>query len=239
MIYLWFIQILFLLNVYKQMPDAVLETCGAHSPVCVCALKFTQNAVYPSLFLCFFTRHTNCDPTFYKFTPQSPNFLTQFTMEFVQIEVQGGDSFPIEVGLADTVLEIKQKIQNQRGVPVSEQTLIFNNVVLEDQSDVYSELAQEARLTLVITPNVEASKMKIKVVTQRGAKMNIHVNGLNTLRELREKLDTIRTFPLPRDGYFFIHKQQVMDEDHTFRWHLVNDGDIIEVFPGKVTDAPA
>ncbi|KAM7525204.1 hypothetical protein LguiA_015106 [Lonicera macranthoides] len=170
----------------------------------------------------------------------------------VEIKVQGGGTFSVEVGLADTVLEIKEKIEIQRGIPVSKQTLTFNNVVLQDESDVYSELAQEASLTLVIAPEPArefavpsapvkggtpsgSNKINIKVVTQHGARINMDMSPFNIVEELREKLEKAENFPLPEDGYFFIHNQQVMDEDKTFRWHMVNNGDTIEVFPGYIT----
>lgn len=64
-------------------------------------------------------------------------------------------TFLVEVDLADTVLEIKEKIEIHRGIPVSKQTLTFNNVVLQDERDVYSELAQDPSLTLIIAPEPE------------------------------------------------------------------------------------
>ncbi|RVW45917.1 hypothetical protein CK203_068707 [Vitis vinifera] len=50
-----------------------------------------------------------------------------------------------------------------------------------------------------------------------------------------EKLDQRFQFHLPPEGYFFIYKQNVMDDDRSFRWHHVGQGDTVEIFNGCVT----
>lgn len=125
----------------------------------------------------------------------------------------------VEVDLADTVLEIKEKIEIHRGIPVSKRTLTFNNVVLQDERDVYSELAQDPSLTLIIAPEPErefavpsapvkggtssgSNEIKIKVVTQHGTRINMDMNPFNIVGELREELEKAENSPLPEDDTF-------------------------------------
>ncbi|GMH24986.1 hypothetical protein Nepgr_026829 [Nepenthes gracilis] len=69
----------------------------------------------------------------------------------VIFEMQEEISFSIETGFFDTVLEIKEKIEKYRDIPVSQQTLIFNGKVLEDDSDVESSrIFQNSRIRLVV-----------------------------------------------------------------------------------------
>ncbi|CAK9169914.1 unnamed protein product, partial [Ilex paraguariensis] len=49
-----------------------------------------------------------------------------------------------------------------------------------------------------------------------------------------KKLSWPGGFVVPPE-YFFIHKQRAMDEDKSFIWNNVADGDIIEVFPGWIS----
>ncbi|CAJ1977265.1 unnamed protein product [Sphenostylis stenocarpa] len=89
----------------------------------------------------------------------------------------------------------------------------------------------------------QSGKVKVKVVPmETKERIEIEMFPLDMVSLLRQKLDELhRTlgFRLPEDGrYFFIHRQQVMDEDQSFYWHGVRDGDIIETFDGFVTSGP-
>ncbi|XP_071726981.1 ubiquitin domain-containing protein 7SL RNA1-like [Rutidosis leptorrhynchoides] len=84
-----------------------------------------------------------------------------------------------------------------------------------------------------------AKKLKINVMSKSGEKIALEVNPLCNVGELRKELQKIRNqgvgFGLPEEGYFFIYKQNVMEEDQSFRWHRVAQGDTIEIFNGCVT----
>ncbi|KAH6832000.1 hypothetical protein C2S53_008276 [Perilla frutescens var. hirtella] len=59
--------------------------------------------------------------------------------------------FEIEVENSDTVLQIKEKIQNSRGIPISDQTLIFKGNILRDDITVQvSGVEDQSRIRLVI-----------------------------------------------------------------------------------------
>ncbi|GMN49815.1 hypothetical protein TIFTF001_018977 [Ficus carica] len=243
-------------------------------------------------------------------------------------------TFTIEVGFFDTVLEIKEKVEKYQGIPVSDQTLVFNGRALPEDGDIAScVLLHNSRINLVIaseanrtaalrlrvkiaTPAnthvvaIEAdlndtvlnlkdkiilaaeeaslisssssaaarsamvlhskgremqdinrslaeyevkddgeievgfrrpasSKLKVVVESKCGTKripveVNASGNVGDQLRKELRRLNQEQGFPLPTE-YFFIHKQDVMDEDRSFRWHRVASGDTIEVFPGSVT----
>ncbi|GAB4846183.1 hypothetical protein Ancab_025181 [Ancistrocladus abbreviatus] len=262
----------------------------------------------------------------------------------VIFEMQG-TSFSVEIGYFDTVLEIKEKVQKYRGIPVSRQTLILDGKVLEDEADVWkADIYINSRITLLVAPDpanptittevmspasekallllklpgskelqcvvMELSdtvqKLKEKIHESEGLDVNrlaLYVNGKTELLDERnlhdyqlthgseiegfirpaprapvmktaaaetasnklrvyvlskcgtkrvtvdvkpsEKVEALREelnkaeqqygFDLPADGYFFIHMQNVMEEDESFEWQDVRHGDSIEVFPGKVT----
>ncbi|KAL5206478.1 hypothetical protein ABZP36_034687 [Zizania latifolia] len=67
--------------------------------------------------------------------------------------------------------------------------------------------------------------------------VGLEVSDLLAVKELRAELGAgAAKLPLPKDGgYFFIYKQNVMEEDRTLRWHDVKNGDTIEIFNGQVT----
>ncbi|EYU34529.1 hypothetical protein ABFS82_11G104700 [Erythranthe guttata] len=261
-----------------------------------------------------------------------------------------GNPFDIEVGYFDTVLEIKEKIHKQKGIPISTQTLVFNGAILQDNLNVHdSDILDRSRIHLLLPsdaiaaavdspPTSSSSKKKIQlllkmpppksaitvemdldetiqrlkekihecmegvpiarlaVVHANGIELHDHktvrecelsdkselnvgirssprrtssrsssgntsggiggggpgklricvlnkggnekipveVNGSNSVGELRMKLQKMK-LDLPQEGYFFIYKQNVMDDDRSFRWHRVVQGDVIEIFGGSVT----
>ncbi|KAJ4838738.1 hypothetical protein Tsubulata_033594 [Turnera subulata] len=84
-----------------------------------------------------------------------------------------------------------------------------------------------------------SKKMRLSVLHNCGTnKIQVEVNPSDNVGELRKELQKLHQksqFHLPQDGYFFIFKQNVMDDDRSFRWHHVVSGDTIEVFNGSVT----
>ncbi|KAF8116480.1 hypothetical protein N665_0017s0037 [Sinapis alba] len=70
------------------------------------------------------------------------------------------------------------------------------------------------------------------------SKVPVSVMANENVEELRKKLEKIRErneLKLPEKGYFFIHKQNVLDDERSFLWNGVAHGDTIEIFPGYVT----
>jgi len=70
------------------------------------------------------------------------------------------------------------------------------------------------------------------------SKVPVSVMANENVEEIRKELEKLRErneLKLPQGGYFFIHKQNVLDDDQTFSWNGVAHGDTIEVFPGYVT----
>ncbi|KAL6844794.1 hypothetical protein ACP4OV_025453 [Aristida adscensionis] len=84
--------------------------------------------------------------------------------------------------------------------------------------------------------------LRVTVVSRCGAgRVEVVVGAHAAVSALRAELERRRGagFPLPRDGgYFFIHRQSVMDEARSFEWHGVAAGDEVVVFDGSVTRAP-
>ncbi|CAA7047077.1 unnamed protein product [Microthlaspi erraticum] len=71
-------------------------------------------------------------------------------------------------------------------------------------------------------------------------KFPVDVDPFRNVEELRKELEKIQQqrsseLKLPEKGYFFIHKQRVLDDDQSFRSNGVAPGDTIEIFPGYVT----
>lgn len=85
----------------------------------------------------------------------------------------------------------------------------------------------------------EALSRKVAVVVQTssslmdGARIPVEVKDSSRVGEVREMLVERRLVPV--DEYIFIHKQRIMREDCSLRWHGVESGDFLYVFKGSVS----
>lgn len=171
---------------------------------------------------------------------------------------------PLEMDPTDTVSQIKDKICKMEGVPVTRLVLYSNGNELQDHNSLRdSELLDKCEIDLIVKPlppqqvshmaglptpggngnsnsnNTNSKKLKIKVLTQCGTKkIPVEMNASDNVGELRKELQKLQqrlNFHLPSEGYFFIYKQNVMDDDRSFRWHHVTNGETVEIFNGSVT----
>lgn len=66
-----------------------------------------------------------------------------------------------------------------------------------------------------------------------GASIPVEIMDSCTISEMREGLQANKT--LPRDEYIFVHKQRIMRENCSLRWHGVENGDTLFVFKGSIS----
>ncbi|TYJ12941.1 hypothetical protein E1A91_A10G016200v1 [Gossypium mustelinum] len=151
---------------------------------------------------------------------------------------------PSETDVNDNPLRLKEKVHGQ-----------MDPVPVDSRSSRECELAENSDVDVNIKPSPTGSgtgsagiaagtptavkKLKLLVLPKCGTKkIAVEVNATDNVSELRKELQKLHQrlqFHLPQEGYFFIYKQNVMDDDRSFRWHQVGQGDTIEIFNGSVT----
>ncbi|XP_073147085.1 uncharacterized protein [Henckelia pumila] len=160
----------------------------------------------------------------------------------------------VRMNCTETVRGLKEKIQEMEGVPMSRLVIHAKGVELHDGGSLEDcGLADNSEVEVLVQASPETTstgssvnaaarprKLKIVVLARNGTKrVPLDVNPWEDVGELRNKLkkvDKEMQLDLPKDGgYFFIYKQNVMDDDKSFRWHQVGQGDTIETFTGSVS----
>ncbi|XP_027078001.1 ubiquitin domain-containing protein 7SL RNA1-like [Coffea eugenioides] len=161
----------------------------------------------------------------------------------------------VEMDVNDSIRRLKEKIHEMEGIPVGR--LIIHagagGVELQDhRSLVECELFDHSEIDVSIRPSSSTTssgssvgnssgskKMKIMVLTKCGTrKIPVEVSPSDNVGQLRNELQKLNhnlDLNLPQEGYFFIYKQNVMDDDRSFRWHHVVQGDTIEIFNGSIS----
>ncbi|XP_039044054.1 ubiquitin domain-containing protein 7SL RNA1-like [Hibiscus syriacus] len=156
-------------------------------------------------------------------------------------------SLHLEMDSNDTVL--KEKIHDQME-PVLVNRLVVQSTGAESQANRSlgdceptannnNDANNKPSPTSSGTELAGSKKLKLLVLPKMGTKkIPVEMNATDNVGELRKELQKLHQrlhFHLPQDGYFFIYKQNVMDDDRSFRWHQVAQGDTIEIFNGSVT----
>ncbi|KAI9124131.1 hypothetical protein K1719_005431 [Acacia pycnantha] len=161
----------------------------------------------------------------------------------------------LEMDANDTVLKLKERIQEIESVPMNNRLVVrlckelHDNQMLQDcEICEYSDIDVSLRPLPVPVPvkgignnnnggGGDSRKLRVMVLTKCGKKIPMEVNPSDKVGELRKELQKLNQrdqLPLPSEGYFFIFGQNVMDDDQSFRWHQVAQGDTIEIFRGSL-----
>ncbi|GMN49814.1 hypothetical protein TIFTF001_018981 [Ficus carica] len=114
--------------------------------------------------------------------------------------------FSIEVGFFDTVLEIKQKVEKYQGIPVSEQTFVFNGRALPDDGDVAScVLLHNSCINLVIAearPSCPSEKtvhrLNVRIATPKKHVVIKEMNINDTVPKAETTLSPAKGSPVLR-----------------------------------------
>ncbi|KAL3613378.1 hypothetical protein CASFOL_042791 [Castilleja foliolosa] len=156
----------------------------------------------------------------------------------------------LEMEVHETIQRLKDKIQETEGVPAARLVIHAHGVELHDHKSMQEcELVDKSEINVAVRSSSAptsspqqspgnasgSTKMRIFVLTKSGAeKVPAEVSSSDNVGELRKKLEMMK-LDLPSEGYFFIYKQNVMEDDRSFRWHHVCQGDTIEIFSGSVS----
>lgn len=151
----------------------------------------------------------------------------------------------IEVDKTDTVRSLKEKIHIVDGTPIKRMTLFFSGSEMEDEYRSLTEYGiGEFSEIIVFLKNMsrvvaEPPGRRLNLVVQtssnllNAAKIPVEMNDTNTVNEVGKLLQERNI--LPYDDYIFIHKQRLMRDNCSLRWHGVQNGDYLYIFKGTVT----
>ncbi|KAF4382631.1 hypothetical protein F8388_015459 [Cannabis sativa] len=156
----------------------------------------------------------------------------------------------MEVERTEMVHSLKEKIHIIDGTPMKRMSLFFSGTELDDDYRNLSEYGVCEFSEIIVTHKAgnrlgdgggggELQSRKLSIVVQtsssllNGACIPLKLSDSSTVNDLRELLLSGKILPL--DDYLFIHKQRIMRDCSSLRWHGVEDGDFLYVFKGTVS----
>ncbi|XVE91770.1 hypothetical protein REPUB_Repub01dG0040100 [Reevesia pubescens] len=171
------------------------------------------------------------------FNPQCPKI--QITVKFSAKQIT------IEVDRTETVGSLKEKIHILDGTPIKRMSLFFSGIELADDFRNLSEYGISEFSEIIVflkTMNrlrEDPPTRELNIVVQmsssllNAATIPLEMKDSSTVNDLKELLVSRKN--VPQDDYLFIHKQRIMRENCSFKWHGVENGDCLYVFRGTVS----
>ncbi|XP_028785650.1 uncharacterized protein LOC114741535 [Neltuma alba] len=153
--------------------------------------------------------------------------------------------FIVEVDRTDTVRSLKEKIHILDNTPIKRMSLFFSGVELDEDFRNLSEYGiGEFSEIIVFLKTMNRSRddpptRKLSLVVQtsssllNAATIPVEMRDASTVNELKQLLLSRKI--LPPDDYLFIHRQRIMRDSCSLRWHGVENGDFLYVFKGTVS----
>lgn len=121
----------------------------------------------------------------------------------VVIVVYDGNVFFPDVKACKTILEVKDFIHNNQGIPRAQQRLLLDGHELDNEY-IFTEPWTELRLV---------NAFPIFVTTLSGAKITVYAEGTWTIRKVKSEIHELTSIPLEQQVLLF-HELELIDE-HT------------------------
>lgn len=151
----------------------------------------------------------------------------------------------IDVDATETVRSLKEKIHIIESTPIKRMSLYFSGIEMDEEYRNLSEygICELSEIVVFLKTMsrlaAEPPTRGLSVVVQtsssllNAARIPVEMKDSSTVNELRQLLVTRKILPL--DDYIFVHKQRIMRENCSLRWHGVENGDSLYVFKGTVS----
>ena len=126
------------------------------------------------------------------------------------VQIIKGKNITLDVEPSDSILNIKEKIQDKEGIPTSEQKLFFNGILLEDHKALsYYYVKKESTLHL-ITLSIDFSNI-IFVKKVDGSAFTLMVELSDTIKSIKEKIEEKEGIPQNLQKLFYNGLPLVID----------------------------
>lgn len=139
-----------------------------------------------------------------------------------------GKMIELEVETSDTIKEVKEKIQEQDGIPPEQQRLIFGGKQLADAKTL-SECSITAGSTLHLVLALRGGGgMQVYVKTLTGKILTINVEPSDTIADVKSKIEELKGIPANPIQLTFGGSR--LEDDKTLSHYDIRSGNVLNFY---------
>jgi ubiquitin C len=146
----------------------------------------------------------------------------------IHVKTPKGATIPIHVIPSDTVHDIKQKVQNETGIPIGDQRLLFGDKELDKDTATLKDcgIQHGSNLNLVDDMTIQVEKLD-------GKTMNLTVKPSDTIKDVKQKIYDQEGIPIDEQRLSFLGKDLDKDEA-TLSGCTVKHGSTLKLQPMQI-----
>jgi hypothetical protein len=146
------------------------------------------------------------------------------------IKTPEGKKLPIKINLDDDIEDLKEKIEDDHGIPVAEQNLSLNGKPLNDPHATLHECGVEPGGTIDLLPE----NIALTIKTPDGNALPVTMKPDDTVEDLKKKVEQDHGIPVA-DQYLGFKGKPLDDPISTLVDGGLKDGDSIDLLPQEMT----
>ncbi|CAG8703667.1 3003_t:CDS:1, partial [Racocetra persica] len=149
----------------------------------------------------------------------------QVTIQFQICEIE------LEVESFNTILEVKEKIQNKEGTPSDQQCLVFNGEELQNDRKIWDYGIQQGSIIMVRTlARGRSGKIKVEMPNKT---ISIDVTKMDTIDKVKRKIYNKKGIHYDKQQLMF--NGQVLENHRTLSDYQIRSGSTITCLPKDYT----
>jgi ubiquitin C len=139
------------------------------------------------------------------------------------IKTLTGKTIPLNIGPTGTIEALKSKFQDQEGIPIGRQCLIYAGKQLEDDRTLaFYNIEHESTLHLLLrlgSSNKEGGLIEVFVKTLTGKTIRLNIGQTETIEALKSKLQDQEGIPIDQQRLIYAGKQ--LGDDRTLAFYNI------------------
>jgi ubiquitin C len=137
------------------------------------------------------------------------------------IKTLTGKTIPLNIGPTGTIEALKSKVQDQEGIPIGQQCLIYAGKQLEDDRTLaFYNIEHKSTLHLVLRlTRKEGGLIKVFVKTLTGKTILLNIGQTETIEALKSKVQDQEGIPIDQQCLIYAGKQ--LEDDRTLAFYNI------------------
>ena len=133
-----------------------------------------------------------------------------------------GKTVTLNVGVRDTVGDLKRKINQKEGIPVAQQCLIAAGKPLADTDDIHAIGVQNHSVLHLVLRVPSRSPLSLSVQTPNGENLTVNSNIADTINQIKEMIESENGISATHQ--VLLYEGEILQGERTLGSYSIPDG---------------